>query len=115
VNNNILTNKSLKTDFENNQFIEAYSNFLQTTGMLAANNFTNGITQDDYKNGKTIFFFNTTSDTSSDAHFDLVRNGNIRIELTFDQPLKKSVNVVLIASKPSIIKVDANRNLTIEN
>lgn len=65
--------------------------------------------------GSTLFCFNLTADgsDSSSGHFNPVRRGVIRLDLSFVEALSKVVSVILFAEYDSVITIDRHRTVQI--
>ena len=44
-------------------------------------------------------------------NFELVKNGNIRLEITFSEPLTEFVNVIVYSEYQNLIEIDKHRNV----
>ena len=53
----------------------------------------NHINRSDYGSGYTAFCFDLSPDHCSGDHFELIKQGNLRVELQFGQPLANTVNL----------------------
>ena len=102
--------KPLKPNFVSSQYIRAYHTLFSGTGK-ANHDEGNAISRDDYPKGYTLYAFDLTPDVSSGGHFNLVKQGNLRMELQFASPLTKTVNVLVYAELDNIIEIDKARNV----
>ena len=50
-------------------------------------------------------------DFGEDDHFNLVRQGNVRLALKFVEALEETISVVAYAEFENVIKVDRDRNV----
>ena len=71
----------------------------------------NQINRSDYGSGYTLFAFNLTLDHCPGDHFELIKQGNLRLELHFSEALANTVNLIVYAEFQNVIEVDANRNV----
>ena len=69
------------------------------------------MTRSDYSQGYTLFAFDLTPDHCPEEHFELIKQGNLRVELHFAQPLANTVNLIIYAEFQNVIEIDANRNV----
>ena len=69
------------------------------------------MTRSDYGQGYTLFAFDLTPDHCPGDHFELIKQGNLRVELHFAQPLANTVNLIIYAEFQNVIEIDANRNV----
>ena len=58
-----------------------------------------------------MFCFDLSADRKSDENFELVKHGNIRLEITFTQALTESVNVIVYSEYQNLIEIDKHRNI----
>lgn len=71
----------------------------------------NQISRGDYGSGYTLFCFDLTPDQCTGDHFELIKPGNLRVELHFAEPLANTVNLIIYAESESLIEIDSNRNV----
>lgn len=100
-------------DADNSQFILAYQSLFTGTGIFFTNA-GNAIPRSAYAGGYTLYAFDLTADLSASesSHWNLVRNGNLRIELKFSEALTETVNCIVYAEFDNVIEVDRHRNVT---
>ena len=48
------------------------------------------------------------------SHWNLVRNGNLRIELGFGTALTESINCIIHSEMDNVIEVDRNRDVSVD-
>lgn len=78
---------------------------------LLNTNFTNGISFAPFQNGPyTLFTFNLTPDFDM-THSQLPRDGNLRLEIKFRNPLAEPINVVIYGTFDSQIQITKNRQI----
>ena len=107
---NQVGSKNLKPNFTRNEFVRSFFTLLRDTGIYFTNA-TNDISQNDFKGGSALFCFDLSADRKSDENFELVKNGNIRLEITFSEPLTESVNVIVYSVYQNLIEIDKHRNV----
>ena len=74
-----------------------------------------GISREDYKNGCALFVFDLTPQLeSSDASFELIKNGNIRIEIHFTAALTETITVIIFAEHDNLLEIDENRSVAFD-
>ena len=91
-------------------FIAGYQSLFSGSGKLSQD-VGNQINRSDYGSGYTAFCFDLSPDHCSADHFELIKQGNLRVELHFAQPLANTVNLILYAEFQNVIEIDANRNV----
>jgi len=103
--------KPLQPDFSNNLFVRSYLGLFTGTGMYLEDE-GNDVSRFEYAHGFTLFAFDLTPDLSIDAgHFQLVKQGNLRLELHFAQALPTTISVVVYAEFDNVIEIDRSRNV----
>jgi len=71
----------------------------------------NYVTRGDYANGYALYAYDLTPDLAENGHFNLTRQGNIRLYLKFAAALTRAVTVVAYAEFDNLIEIDRNRNI----
>jgi hypothetical protein len=73
----------------------------------------NTISREEYANGNTlqVFGFDLTPDMSEVGTFQLIKQGNLRVEIQFAEALAGTINVVLYAEFDDVIEIDRNRQV----
>ena len=104
------TVRPLELNFANSQYVTAYMSLFTGTGKQFEDA-GNGIHRDDYARGYTLYAFDLTPDLSEDDHFNLVREGNVRIDMKFSVALPNTINVIVYAEFENIIEIDRTRNV----
>jgi hypothetical protein len=89
--------KLLQLDFKTGKmYVDAYHTLFSGTGIHFMN-LGNSITREGYPNGYCLFAFDLTPDLSANdgTHWNLIKNGSVRIDVRFDDPLDTAVNCVI--------------------
>ena len=73
--------KALEMDFENNNYSRGYSLFLGANKTIP--NCGSVISNEDFSKGYALFAFDLSGDLTNGSHFNLIRNGNLRMNITF--------------------------------
>ena len=76
-------------------FIAGFQSLFSGTGKLSQDA-GNQINRGDYASGYTAFCFDLSPDHCSGDHFELTKQGNLRIELHFGQALANTVNLIIL-------------------
>jgi hypothetical protein len=72
----------------------------------------NDIDRFNFANGYALYAFDLTSDLSEGDHFNLARQGTVRVDMKFANALPHTITVVAYAEFENIIEIDRNRNVT---
>ena len=102
---------TLKFDADGGQnFMAGFQTLFSGIGKLSQDA-GNQIARGDYGSGHTLFCFDLTPDQCSGDHFQLIKQGNLRVELHFAELLLKTVNLIIYAESESLIEIDSNGNV----
>ena len=71
----------------------------------------NDIAREDYPNGYALYAFDLSPDLAEEGHFNLTKQGTVRVELKFGTALSNTVTVVAFAVFENVIEIDRNRNM----
>ena len=71
----------------------------------------NGKSREDFPGGYALYAFDLTADLSENNHFNLIRQGYIRLDMKFSQTLASTINVIAFAEFESILEIDRSRNV----
>ena len=102
--------KPLTPDFDHGLCTRGYASLFTSTGFMGHDR-GNQISCEEYSRGFTLFAFDLTADLDDGGHFQLVKQGNLRLELHFKTPLPETINVIVYAEFDNVIEVDKARNV----
>ncbi|KAK7096804.1 hypothetical protein V1264_003867 [Littorina saxatilis] len=106
--------KPLTPDFARGLYARSYFTLFEAVGKSQGDE-GNDITYDDYSEGYTLFAFDLTPDEAAGGgHAQLIKHGNLRLEIHFANPLPNTVNVVAHGEFQSLIEVDKHRNVLVD-
>lgn len=97
--------RPLQPNFAEGNYIEAYQALLQST----PDSFQ-FIERDEYNRGYTILAFDVNPTVAPDT-WPILQKGNTRLDLKFSHGLPEAVNVILYATFPDTLEIDASRNI----
>jgi hypothetical protein len=102
--------KPLRLDYDNNHYISSYLSMFSGTGKINRDD-GNFVTRDEYPNGYALYTFDLSPDLAEDDHFNLSREGSVRLVVRFGKALTASLTVIVYGEFENIIEVDRNRNV----
>lgn len=98
-------------DFDNKLYSRSYVNTMQTFQYFNSDD-TNGLTYSDFGNGYTLYAYDLTADNDIAAPYrQAIGTNNLRLELTFDNNLPETINVLLFAVFDSHIEITKLRDI----
>jgi hypothetical protein len=71
----------------------------------------NTISREGYAKGNTSFGFDLTPDISEVGAFQLIKQGNLRVEIHFTEALTATINVIMYAEFYNVNEIDRNRQV----
>jgi len=76
----------------------------------------NSISRKNYPNGYCLFAFDLTPDLSANdnTHWNLLKHGNVRIEVRFEEVLQNTINYIIYAEYDNILEIDASRQVIVD-
>ena len=101
----------LNLDFNNQKYMRAYDGLFHAFNRSYADSGTD-ITFEDVKSRYALFCFDLTADGcgNNTTHFELIKQGNIRLKLHFNQPLGDTITVIVYGEFESILEITNNRD-----
>ena len=106
--------EKLQPDFANDAYMQSYL-WLFANSNLYYENADNGITPTDFKNGNTLFWFDLSPQMDCSKHaLELIKSGNLRIDLRFDQALPHTISVVCYSEFDNLLEIDRGRGVSLD-
>lgn len=104
----------LTPDFANNNYVEAYNTLFAGTGLHFKDE-GNNITYSEYGKGFTLYAFDISPDLSAhESHWNLQKQGVVRLELRFGAALPTAVNCIVYSEFNNLIEIDKNRSVLVD-
>src|SRR6266516_943156 len=104
------TIRPIEPNFVTNQMISAYISLFTGSGKYQKDEGID-ISRQDYGSGYSLYSFDLTPDLSEDGHFNLAKDGNVRVAVKFAAALPNTINVIAYAEFENILEIDRNRNV----
>lgn len=106
-----IPSRPLQPNFGDNLCVRSYIRLFSETGQYYLDE-GNDITQQDFIHGNTLFAFDLTPDLASGGgHFELIKQGNLRLDVRFGTALPNTINVIVYAEFDNILQIDKTRNV----
>ena len=109
--------KPLQADFANDRFIQSYLRLFSQTGQYYRDT-GNDISREQYKNGCALnqkqTFDLTPQMDSREVGFELIKHGNIRIEIHFANATARTLTVLVFAEYDNLLEIDRDRNVAFD-
>jgi hypothetical protein len=105
-----ISGQPYKVNFEENEYISAYVRLKEST---INGDFDNGLEREDFGGGYALYAFDVEPDFDFD-YSSLIRKGNVRLQITFSKPLETTLAVVIYSESPTLLEIDASRNIIYE-
>ncbi|XP_069098376.1 uncharacterized protein F54H12.2-like [Pleurodeles waltl] len=104
----VIPTKPYTLSFRTANFIREYLGLLSTTGKHLRDS---GVitSREGYGGGYTLFAFDLMPDMEDRDHYNLMKNGNLKVEICFSQPLATNENIIVFAVFDSAIQVNHTR------
>ena len=106
--------KPLQPDFAHDRFIRNYFCLFSQTSQYYRDT-GNGISREQYKNGCALFAFDLTLQMDSgEVSFELIKHGNICIEIPFANATARTFTVLVFAEHDNLLEIDRDRNVAFD-
>ena len=102
--------RPLKPNYAGRQYIQVFMSLFSGTGKENRNE-GNDNTREDYPKGYALYAFDFSPDLAEEGHFNLAKQGTVRVELKFEAALPNTVTVVAYAEFENVIEIHGNRNV----
>jgi len=105
--------KPLKCNYGANEFISSYMSLFSGTGRQNRD-LGLDISRTEYKDGYTLYAFDLTPDMSQEGHFNLIRQGSLRLDMKFGAALPNTITVIAYGEFENLIEIDRSRNIVFD-
>ena len=108
---NSIPGRAFSPNFDDEKYLRSYLNTIRTLNYYNSDD-TNGLTPKMFANGYTIYAYDLTPEKDITAPHNQGNLGkNLRLELTFKDPLTATINVLLFASYDSAVEITELRDI----
>ena len=102
--------KPFETNYATGNFTEAYfSHFLGVNKTISDSGSI--INREDFANGYALYAFDLTSDLCCDSHFNLIKNGNLRMVLNFAADTAVNIVCIMYMEYQNLIEINKARQI----
>jgi hypothetical protein len=105
--------KPLKCNYGANEYISSYMSLFSGTGRQNRD-LGLDINRSDYKNGYALYAFDLTPDMSQEGHFNLIKQGSLRLDMKFGTALPNTVTIIAYGEFENLIEIDRSRNIVFD-
>ena len=102
--------KPIEPNYDANHFIAAFMSLFTGTGKQWKDE-GNDITRSDYPSGYALYAFDLTPDLAEHDHFNLNKEGSLRVHIKLGVALPATINVIAYAEFENVIEIDRSRNV----
>jgi hypothetical protein len=103
----------IKMNYADANYMQAYWSLF--TGTQKANkDESNDIMLGEYPNGYCLYAFDLTPDLCEGGHFNLLKQGSVRLALRFSEPLAAAVTVIAYAEFENILEINSQRSVVFD-
>ena len=91
-------------------YIDAFENIYLSTDKLGQDSGSD-ISRSDFPGGYALFLFNLNRISNQSGFWNLIKNGNLRIEIQFSKALSETVNLLIYGEFSNCIEIDETKNI----
>ena len=102
---------TLNLDIPNDEYMMGYYTLMNATNMWLKDRNNALIPTRDFKKGYALFGFNLAPDDSIGGHFNLVREGNLSLDLRLRTGHNQSITIICYLEYDSIVEISSNRTV----
>ena len=109
-----IPSKPLQPDFANNRFIRSYMRLITQIGQYYRDT-GNAISLEQFKNDCALFVFDLTpQQDAAKVGFELIKHGNIQIEIHFADAVAQTLTAVVVAENDNQLEIDHDRQIAFD-
>ena len=99
---------ALRFDFAEGSYVRSYAELYNGRPNVSDKS---RIGLHEFPNGYSLFVINLSPQNNGEEHYPSIRQGNVRLEVTFSSPLPESVIMLARVTYPGLFSVDHARNV----
>ena len=103
----------LKPVMGNGQFVHSYETLYRGINRLDGEKGCI-IKRQDWSRGYSLCAFDLTPDMDADDHYALIKHGNLRLEVEFEDALASPISVLIYAEFDNVVEITADRNIQVD-
>lgn len=103
-------NKGFELDFNNNKYVRGYYSLFEGIDRPVFAN-GNDILRTDFPRGYAFYAFDISPDLCSSDHFNLLKKGNLNLNLVFSENLKNPVTLLVYMEFDNMIEITNTRQI----
>ncbi|XP_041369720.1 uncharacterized protein F54H12.2-like [Gigantopelta aegis] len=89
-----------------NQYISAYNSMFEGRESIGLD-----VSRQDFRNGYALYQFTLEPYHLKDGYLDLIKRGNLRLDLQFKKALSETVNCLIYSEDNLLLQIDGARNI----
>ena len=105
--------KPLKCNYNSNEYVSSYLSLFSGTGRQNRD-LGIDISRSEYKDGYALYAFDLTPDMSQEGHYNLIKQGSLRLDMKFGTALPNTVTFIAYGEFENLIEIDRSRNLVFD-
>ena len=103
----------LKPVMGNGQFVHSYETLYRGINRLDGEKGCI-IKRSDWSRGYSLWAFDLTPDMDAEDHYALIKHGNLRLEVEFEEALDDPISVLIYAEFDNVVEITADRNIQVD-
>ena len=102
--------RPLELNYGAHNFLPGYMSLFSGTGKQFQDEGC-GINREEYFQGYALYAFDLTPDLAESDHFNLIKEGNVRVDVKFNEALPNTINVIAYGEFENVIEIDRTKNV----
>ena len=102
--------RPLELNYGQNLYLAGYMTLFSGTGKQFQDEGC-FIDREEYAKGYSLYAFDLTPDMAEEGHFNLIKEGNVRVDVKFSVALPNTINVIAYGEFENVIEIDRSKNI----